>query len=217
MKTLKQEYIEFLSDNFFKGFQLRKPLFYSWDFGLRFDLQVGETNTDEYFNEVVRRSATLYELAFDNLDSVYFVLMDREFKRNKIRFSNYAFHQLSGLLKSEISYTKVTNLYFPNDKFDKRNIAIIKLSPDRINYRNILTAIAHSDFPPRKPRLDDFGMFTAKEVYFVNIDKKLVFNMYDDRGLDIIASDVETLRPIYDKYKNWLLEYNKKQIDKIFE
>jgi len=217
VKTLKQEYIEFLSDNFFKGFQLRKPLFYSWDFGLRFDLQVGETNTDEYFNEVVRRSATLYELAFDNLDSVYFVLMDREFKRNKIRFSNYAFHQLSGLLKSEISYTKVTNLYFPNDKFDKRNIAIIKLSPDRINYRNILTAIAHSDFPPRKPRLDDFGMFTAKEVYFVNIDKKLVFNMYDDRGLDIIASDVETLRPIYDKYKNWLLEYNKKQIDKIFE
>ena len=217
MKTLKQEYIEFLNDNFFKGFQLRKPLFYSWDYGLRFDLQVGETNTDQYFNEVVRRSATLFEIAFDSLDSVYFVLMDREFKRNKIRFSNYAFRQLSGLLKSEISYTKATNLYYPNDKFDKRNIAIIKLSPDRINFRNILTAIAHSDFPPRKPRLDELGMFTAKEVYFVNIDKKLVFNMYDDRGLDIISSDIETLRPIYTKYKNWLLEYDKKQMDKIFE
>ena len=216
MKTLKQEYIEFLSDSFFKGFQLRKPLFYNWDFGLRFDLQIGETNTDEYFHEVVGRSATLFEIAFDRHDRVYFVLMEREFKRNKIRFSNYAFHQLSGLLKSEINYTKATNLYYPNDKFDKHNIAIIKLGPERINYRNIFTAIAHSDFPQRKPRLDGLGMFTSKEVYFVNIDKKLVFNMYDDRGLDIIASDLETLRPIYTKHKNWLLEYDKTQIDKIF-
>lgn len=51
------------------------------------------------------------------------------------------------------------------------------------------------------------------EIYFVNITKRIIFHMYDDRGLDIIASDVETLKPIYTKFNNWILDYNRIQID----
>ncbi len=40
--------------------------------------------------------------------------------------------------------------------------------------------------------------------------------MYDDRGLDIIANDIETLRPVYDLYRTWILDGNKEQIDKLF-
>ncbi|WP_354361222.1 DUF3885 domain-containing protein [Pedobacter sp. UYP30] len=41
--------------------------------------------------------------------------------------------------------------------------------------------------------------------------------MYDDRGLDIIANDIETLRPIYEKYNSLILESNREQIDKILK
>jgi hypothetical protein len=41
--------------------------------------------------------------------------------------------------------------------------------------------------------------------------------MYDDRGLDIIAADKETLRPIYLTFNNWILEHDRKEIDKQFE
>ena len=209
--TTKQEYRQFFNDNF-KGLRLRKPLFYSWDFGLRFDLQVGQTNTDEYFQEVSRRASTIFQTTFDNSDKVFLVFIDFKYKRRKIRFSNYIFKQIDNLQKNEISYSKELQLYEPDDKFDIRNNAIIKLTADRINHQNILTAIGHSDFPPRQPRLENNGFFTSKEIYFVNIDKKLIFHMYDDRGLDLVSADKETLRPIYKRHNNWIIDYDRNQL-----
>lgn len=235
--TTKQEYRQFLNVNF-KGLRLRKPLFYSWNFGLRFELQTGEmsnsirqildeegnvipqigdTDTDEYFQEVTRRASTIFQTAFDNSDKVFLVFMDYKYKRRKIKFSNFTFRQIDNLQKTEINYSKEFRLYEPNDKFDIRNIAIIKSITNRINYKSILTAIGHTDFPPRKPMLDNNGFLTSKEIYFVNIDKKLIFHMYDDRGLDLISSNKETLRPIYNKHNAWILDYDRKRIDKQFE
>ena len=216
MQTTKQEYREFLSNNFV-GLRLGKPLFYCWDIGLRFDLQVGDTDTEEYFREVTRRATTIFKSAFDKSDQVFLVFMDYKYKRRKIRYFNFIFSQIDNLKKSEVTYLKEMRLYEPSDKFDIRNVAVVKVAAERINYHNILTAISHSDFPPRQPRLDQNGVFTAKEVYFVNIDKKLIFHMYDDRGLDIIAADKETIRPIYLKQHDWLLDYDRKQIEKQFE
>jgi hypothetical protein len=216
MQTVKRKYTQFLKDNF-KGFQIRKPLFYSWNFGLRFNLQVGETNTDEYFEEVTKRATTLFQSAFSNTDKVFIVFVDYKYKRRKIRYPNYIFRQIIGLEKTEIFYTKAKGLYEYGDKYDIRNIALIELSAERINYKNILTAIGHSDFPPRQPRLDQNGVFTDKEIYFVNIDRKLIFHMYDDRGLDIIAADKETLRPIYERHNDLILNYDRSDIDKLFK
>ncbi|HRR09642.1 MAG TPA: DUF3885 domain-containing protein [Rhodothermales bacterium] len=214
--TTKQEYRKFLNDNF-KGLRLRKPLFYSWNLGLRFDLQVGETGMGEYFQEVTRRASTIFQTAFDNSDKVFLVFMDYKYKRRKIRFSNFTFKQIDSLEKTEISYSKEFQLYESGGKFDIRNIAIIKLTADRIDYKNILTAIGHNDFPQRQPRLGQNGFLTDKEIYFVNIDKKFIFHMYDDRGLDIVSADKEILRPIYKKHNDWILDYDREQIDKQFE
>ncbi|WP_425413801.1 DUF3885 domain-containing protein [Pedobacter glucosidilyticus] len=76
------------------------------DFGLRFDLQVGETDTDEYFQEVTRRASTIFQTAFDNSDKVFLVFMDYKYKQRKIRFSNFTFKQIDNLQKTEISYSK---------------------------------------------------------------------------------------------------------------
>ena len=75
MQTIKQEYIQFLNDNF-KGLRIKQPLFYSWDVGLRFDLQFGSADTVEYFDEVVRRASAIFETAFFETDKVFLVLME---------------------------------------------------------------------------------------------------------------------------------------------
>lgn len=212
MQTTKREYRQFLSDNF-KGFRLQKPLFYSWNVGLRFDLQVGNTNTDEYFREVTKRASTIFETTFDNSDKVFLVFMDYKYKRRKIRVGNFIFKQIDNLKKTEISYSIEKGLYQSDRNFD---IAIIKLNVGRINYKNILTAIGHSDFPTRQPRLNDSNFLTSKEIFFVNINKKLIFHMYDDRGLDIIAINEETIKPIYTKHSDWILDYDRTQIDNQF-
>jgi hypothetical protein len=75
----------------------------------------------------------------------------------------------------------------------------------------LLTAVANTDFL-RQPRITQ-----DKDIYFININKQLIFHMYDDRGLDIIAANIETLRPIYEKHNNWLLDYDREKIDKQFQ
>lgn len=39
--------------------------------------------------------------------------------------------------------------------------------------------------------------------------------MYDDRGLEMIASEAKTLKPIYSKFNDWILETNREKIDKM--
>ena len=216
MQTIKQEYIQFLNDNF-KGLRIKQPLFYSWDVGLRFDLQFGSADTVEYFDEVVRRASAIFETAFFETDKVFLVLMEYKYKRRKIRFSNFTFKHIDKLIRSEVIYTKRKRLYEPSDKFDIRNIAIVKLTAERINHKIILAAIGNSDFPAREPRLDKNGFLTSKEIYFMNIDRKLILHMYDDRGLDIISAKKETIVSIYKKHKDIILDYDREQIDKQFE
>ncbi|MGG7664089.1 DUF3885 domain-containing protein [Dyadobacter sp. BHUBP1] len=213
MKSTTTECRQFLNDNF-KGLRFKMPLFYSWNHGLRFDLQSGDTSTDEYFKEVIRRASIIFQTAFSRSDNVYLVMLDWKYKRRKIRFGNFTFKQISNLNKSEVYYSKETGLYSPKDKFD---VAIIKLTSDRINLENIFAAIGHSDFPPRQPRLDNNRSLTSKEVYFLNIEKKLILHMYDDRGLDIIAADRQTLRSIYERHNDLILSYDRERIDKQFE
>ena len=51
----------------------------------------------------------------------------------------------------------------------------------------------------------------------MNIDRKLILHMYDDRGLDIISAKKETIVSIYKKHKDIILDYDREQIDKQFE
>ncbi|WP_114781804.1 DUF3885 domain-containing protein [Botryobacter ruber] len=199
--TIKQEYRQFLEENL-NGLEIKMPLFYNWENGLRFDLQVGDTNTEEYFKEVNKRSTALFKASFSETDRVFIVLYQYKIKRSKIMFSNYAFQQIAEIKKSEVDYSIVSQLYEPDDVWNR---AIAKVTIERINYANILKAIANTDFS-RDPKINS-------QVFFMNLDKMLVFNMYDDRGLDIVAKDIETLRPIYTEFNAWILDYDRNVID----
>ena len=37
--------------------------------------------------------------------------------------------------------------------------------------------------------------------------------MYDDRGLDIIAADINLLTPIFRKFNDWILEHDRGKIE----
>ena len=45
----------------------------------------------------------------------------------------------------------------------------------------------------------------------------MIFYIYDDRGCEVIASDIETIRPIYEKYVDWIDEYCREEIDQRFK
>ncbi len=46
--------------------------------------------------------------------------------------------------------------------------------------------------------------------------RNIVLHMYDDRGMDLVASSREALQGIHDAYKPWILEYDRDRIGSTF-
>lgn len=40
-------------------------------------------------------------------------------------------------------------------------------------------------------------------VYVIDPRSKVIMHMYDDRGLDMIAAELETLRPLFQHFGDW--------------
>lgn len=182
---------------------------------MRFDLQIATDDNDGYFKEVLNRANTLYKSVFNPEDEMLIIIADskRTKKRNKIRANNYIFKQIENLNREHIGYFKLKNLYSfsePNDYFEF-NVAVIKCISKQLNQTNIFKEIAYRDFNLMR---NNVGL---ERVFFINVEKKIIFNMYDDRGLDIIASDKESLRHLYVEHNDLILDYNRKEIDNLFD
>ncbi|MBY0029243.1 DUF3885 domain-containing protein [Priestia aryabhattai] len=43
-----------------------------------------------------------------------------------------------------------------------------------------------------------------------------MYFLYDDRGCDVLASNKESIRFFYEEYNNWILDYDREEIDLLF-
>ncbi len=213
VQSSKQEYLNLLK-NYFNGFKLQFPLYFNWHIGMRFDLQIAADDNDVYFKEVLNRANTLYKGVFNPKDKILIIIADckRAKKRNKIRPYNYIFKQIENLNREDITYLKMKSLYslLDSDEHHEFNVAIINSLAEQVNQIKIFKEIAHKDFSYRQSKI------RGKEVFFINIEKKIIFNMYDDRGLDIIASNKESLRHLYMKHNDLILDCNRNEINNLF-
>ncbi|MBY9077121.1 DUF3885 domain-containing protein [Paenibacillus sp. HN-1] len=60
------------------------------------------------------------------------------------------------------------------------------------------------------------GLFSPYDIYFVNKSRNTIFHFYDSRGLDIVSNSKETLKELYLKRNEWILNYDLERIDSIF-
>lgn len=93
---------------------------------------------------------------------------------------------------------------------------MIKCKKDRIGYVPLLKAICYEDFTHPSTILKN-NQESGYEIYIVNLTKKIIFHLYDDRGCDILAADKEDIRNLYDEFNEWILDYDRKRIDLLFK
>ena len=204
--AIKTKYFNFLNQ-YFKGLEIIAPLFYNWNSGLRFDLQKEFTNpvdTDntKYFNEVYYRARKLFEFCFNENDNIYLTLFSYKWKKRRIKKSNYIYKLIKSSCKTEKAFSIISNRYEPNEKWNR---LIINEKLKNLDHENLIVGLCNTDFPSMFPCI-------REEVYIMNIDKKLIFHIYDVRGLDIIASDNKILSELYDHFSDWILEYDRDEI-----
>ena len=203
-------YNRFLVEHF-NSLKIRKPLFYNWSIGLRFDLQKNFENPvkpsdKKYFKEVYRRALAVFEFCFDQEDEIIIVAHNFKWKKkSKIKKSNFIFKQIvnfdSGLLYRDL----VNNLYEPDDDQDIWHRAMYQTKLKKIKYKKLILGICNTDFPNRKPHI-------GQELFFLNLDKKLILNIYDDRGMDLLMTTKENAKVAYEKFSKWILEYDRQKI-----
>lgn len=212
-----------ISDDFYKVVrsigmnEIKHPLFYNSTIGIRFEIGGVESvyldggQPDKYIANPAYVSA-----AFDRAKAIYTNLPHRP---NILRIDGYP---------DEISVQKVIqticragNVPLPHEQVlkpfqwdeDDETISQLQLywdlekmpfTPDRLLQEIIIADIG------------GYNGFVSN-VYFADLYNSILFHLYDDRGADLVAADKELLRPSYEKFNNWILDYDREKITAIFE
>ena len=217
--TKKQEsfmnFDEYMS-NTFPSLSLSPPLFYKWDYGIRFE--IGDPDiclwkdsnkhliNHAYFVAALYRARVLFESIFEPDDNMLCVFQKYSKGRQKINKNSYCYHNINHYHKIESIKTKDT--FYQEDieyKSEHTHRLVFHTKRKNINHIYLLNKCIYTDF----------GGHTL-ETYFINTDKDIIYHLYDDRGLDIISKQKKTLKDIYKKFDNWILDYDREEIDKIF-
>ena len=200
----------------FQDLNLRPPLFYSWDVGIRFELgnpYMYPLDQDLYMEQVYDRAIDIYKYLHKENDEIY-VVTNAHFadQPNPIRRKTKVYRRymtnkdvLKRLQHTVIPYVfaDVYDIYdFETHRFT------LKCSGGDIKYRNLLKAICNHDVRI-KPFIDH-------DVFFINMTKGTIFHIYDDRGCDVIATSTHALIDLYKEYNEWILSYDRAKIDPIF-
>ena len=202
----------------FPNLELRPPLFYNWDIGIRFELGVDYDSDKVYKNcpyleRVYKRAITLFESLHSPNDHIYIVVDVNDFADGKAfkhklnTFSKYVKEKsvLYKLHQNTIPYI------FPEDDEDgayRTHRFTLKCKTAEFRYMSMLRAICNQDMGI-KPSI-------FHRVYFINTSRNTIFHVYDDRGCDVLAASPERIKDVYHRYNDWILDYDRNEIDKVF-
>ena len=187
------------------------PLFYNAPIGIRFEIGGDE----EIYLKRRKVNPVYIEEAFKRANAIYQNLPEFDLLRIDIYPDERNYQQRPLNLKD------FTNIGLPLPKEKKIENIIIDdeehqelylywdLSSQEIEIGKLLIEIIKADI----------GGFNelASAVYFVNTKEKILYHLYDDRGLDVVAKTVKILRSTYYEYNSWILDYDKDEIDKNFK
>ena len=206
----------FIHENY-PGLELRPSLFYSWSIGIRFELGVAWQNEYEYPNSpyvlgCYERAITLFEFLHSPTEEMFVVIDVNDFENGR---------NLKHQLKNFYRYVKKSLLFrvkhqelpyiFPEDNEGasyKTHRFTLNCKTSEFKYILLLKAICNQDLG-LKPSI-------YHRVYFININRKTIFHVYDDRGCALLATSPVTIRDVYHKYNDWILNYDRSEFDKVF-
>lgn len=216
----------FLAKNF-DGLILSPALFYSWKPGIRFEISNPALSAHDpsYMVQAHHRAVALFNAVFDDKDELLLVAdiiarptssilqqkplnLYRKYVKDK--------RSLYQLQLETFSYGE-----YLEEEFDEEDAMAIhrfslKCKKTDLRFVQLLQAICYEDFNHPTTILKN-NLESGIEVYFMNLSKKLIFHLYDDRGCDVLAANTENIRILYEQYNGWILDCDRQEIDAVFQ
>lgn len=204
---LKDEFESFYAANF-GNIELGSPVFYNFPIGIRFEIGDPTINfrhqKNKYIKQAVFRATTVFNELFDMDDMVYVVVNSFEDRLNDL--SDHDISAARPLIKN-ISDEYIYNLISDDGEVSyKRYVFQVKVKS--VETAELLERIIRSEIG---------GPYTLSScVYIFNGRTGVLYYLYDDRGLDVVANETQKLLKIYRKYNDWILDYDREKIEKTF-
>jgi hypothetical protein len=160
-------------------------LFGQWPVGIRFDIGL----------EHVSRAVKIYEFIFGKAEGL--ILVSQDWPSDYPLAARYTpLFETPGIFSPSPSHFQIVEVS-PFDESPYR-LTWARIAPLAIDSAPMFQAIANRE-RGGVPSI-------ASGVYVVHPQSKIILHMYDDRGLDVIAHDESTVRPLYESFAEWVLE-----------
>jgi hypothetical protein len=170
-------------------------LFGQWPVGIRFEIGIKQ----------VDRVAQLFNFVFGKSND--FVLVSQDWEIDGTATEQFSLFETQGIFYTQPAQFHAVEVS-PFDESEYR-LTWTCLSPQDFNAVRLFQAIANRE-QEGVPKI-------SSGVYAIDPRAKLIMHMYDNRGLDLIATKIETLQLIFDRFRAWILEYERQKIESRFE
>ncbi|WP_243458254.1 DUF3885 domain-containing protein [Sporosarcina sp. Te-1] len=209
----------------FNGLTLRPPLFYSWYNGIRFEISMPWANRDDCANskQIEERVVALFSRIFQEEDDLLLITdihcERKDYTLRKKPTKVYQKYVKEKNVRRKLRHTVMTSVFA--DQLEEENVE------DQVTHRftlackkrdircpQLLSAITYEDFAHPTQILKGRSKLGI-DIYFINLTTKMIFHLYDDRGCDVIAANLEELRPLYNSFNGWILDYDRERIEEL--
>ncbi|MBS4209514.1 DUF3885 domain-containing protein [Bacillus sp. FJAT-50079] len=213
----------FMKDHF-NNLTLRPPLFYLWPDGIRFEISMPWIDHEDENNlqQINERSTGIFNHVFQDTDEILLITdihcgVNDTFLRKRPTNVYKKYVKNKELLK-KLKHNLLPNVFAEDDEVYGDMVThrfVLPCKKNDMRYHQLLSAISYEDFP-HPTRILKRNNSCSYDIYFVNVTRKLIYHLYDDRGCDVIASNKEDLRQLYVACNDWILDYDRDQIDQLF-
>ena len=215
----------------FPGLKLKSTLYHQWPVAIHFEFGKGISpfihESDQlnpaYFDRVHAQCLSLFSEVFSADDQIFLVTNlyhhENTFRKSNKKMKVYLHYVKDKEKRFQVQQETLPYPFDDEEESDAYRTAQFSLAcrKEDIDFSSLFKAISHQDFSPLKPRLHNPYYSYEPDVFFVNATQNIILFMYDDRGCEIIAKDVDAIRPLYEKYRNWVDVYYLEETKRMFE
>ncbi|MFC7371603.1 DUF3885 domain-containing protein [Fictibacillus iocasae] len=193
------------------------PLFYQWDYAIRFELGVMSLSGDDdqlYLENVYKKALTLFHSLHEKEDQLIVAASVSDYgygikQPGHLHFFSKYIKERSML--RTLTHQTLPYMYAEDEEDDECATHVFTLTcrMEDLRLHPMIKAICRHDMG-MKPSI-------PHEIYFINRTKGTIFFIYDDRGCDVLGTSRESLEHMYHDYNAWILDYDRKEIDETFK
>ncbi|MGN4128175.1 hypothetical protein ACMGD3_24685 [Lysinibacillus sphaericus] len=196
-------------DEHYKGLYLTPDIYQSLDLGIHIELGEGfyqfkddGTLNMKRFREVYRQVAEIFPLLFNRTDDILVVVNSYPSETNKIVYPNFFQRYVKAQQKKySLRMHEFTWQFDGEDVVVQQMELLCKVLDLKLAY--LLKSLIHKDFESLHPRLRKKYCLYAPDIFFVNGRTKCIFHIYDDRGCEIMNTDVKLHQELVGYFKDW--------------